>query len=210
MNVTDLVNMVINSLKITGKGTGMIQDNGDGTQNAVILTFKEPIDGDIMDFGNGNTSNIHDVKPEQDEISQTPDRPERPDRHHHHKHHNFWPFGDRHHHHHDFHRPHFGRPDSSNTVNWPFSENGNAGENAAVDESQDAQQTPSHIVSMEDVNTNYYEDSIQDVVEDNVQNETTPDTSSGTSSSSSWFASLLDTVTDFINSMIDKLVGNTK
>ena len=64
MNVTDFVNLVINSLKITGKGTGAIKDNEDGTQSAVILTFKEPLQGDVLDFGNGTTSDITDVKPQ--------------------------------------------------------------------------------------------------------------------------------------------------
>lgn len=150
MNVTDFVNLVINSLKITGKGTGTIKDNGDGTQSAVILTFKDPLDGDVFDFGNETTSNINDVKPQT-------------------------------------------KPSQGNSVQ------------------QTEQQTkPNHIVSMDDVNTNYYENAIKNQAEKEAQNNNnqTNNNNQSNSSTQSWFGSFIDKITEFINSIVSMLTGN--
>lgn len=147
MNVTDFVNLVINSLKITGKGTGAIQDNGDGTQSAVILTFKEPMDGDVLDLGNGNTSNIHDVKPQT-------------------------------------------KP---------------SGDNNSYNSAQ--QKEPNHIVSMEDINTNYYQNSIKEQAQEEAKKEVQKNNSQSTSSEQSWIEKFVDTITNFVTSLVEMLFG---
>lgn len=141
MNVTDFVNLVINSLKITGKGTGAIKDNEDGTQSAVILTFKEPLQGDVLDFGNGTTSDITDVKPQ---TKPAPDKAEQ-------------------------------------------------------------QQTPNHIVSMEDLNTNYYENSIKEQAQEEVKNE--QQNTGNNSSADSWLGNIVDSLMNFFTSLLEMLFG---
>ena len=148
MNVTDFVNLVINSLKSTGKGTGAIKDNGDGTQSAVILTFKDNINGDVFDFGNGNTSDINDVPPQ--------------------------------------------RNPSGNEQN-----------------KTDNEKKPTHIASMEDVNTNYYEKSIKEQTKEEAKKETQNNKNS-TSSGQSWFNNILDMMTNLINNIITMLTEKSE
>lgn len=58
MNVSDMVNMLISTLKITGKGTGAIQENEDGSKSAVILTYNKKIQSDIVELSNGNSGDL--------------------------------------------------------------------------------------------------------------------------------------------------------